>query len=360
MRVPALALASLAFLAACRDSGPQATEAESPKPIQVAEIRFAPAEQPRAFAGVIRARREADLAFRAGGRIAARLVDMGATVTAGQDLARIDPTDIALSVRGAEADLAAAEAEARRALAEAGRSRTLLAAGHVAAAFDEQRQTTARSAEERVASARAALELARNRLDHTILRAPSDGVVTAILAEAGQVVGEGQVVMRMADPAERELLVQVPEGALPDLATARAEARLWARPDEPIAAHLREVAPQADSTLRTYAARFALPDAPDWAALGMTGTVRLRAESAPVALLPASALLDRGQGPMVWKVQGSRLVAVPVEVAHLGEARVALRGALAEGDKVVALGPQLLDADSQVRVVQTRAAATLR
>ena len=360
MRVPILTLAALALLAGCRDPGPHAAEAEAPKPIQVADIRFAPAEQPRAFAGVIRARREADLAFRAGGRIAARLVDMGATVTAGQDLARIDPTDIALSVRGAEAVLAAAEAEARRALAEAGRSRILLAAGHVAAAFDEQRQTTARIAEERVASARAALELARNRLDHTILRAPSDGVVTAILAEAGQVVGEGQVVMRMADPAERELLVQVPEGALPDLATARAEALLWARPGEPIAAHLREVAPQADATLRTYAVRFALPGAPSWAALGMTGTVRLRAESAPVALLPASALLDRGQGPMVWKVQGSRLVAVSVEVAHLGEAQVALRGALAEGDKVVALGPQLLDAGSQVRVVQTRAAATLR
>lgn len=360
MRVPALILVSLTLLAGCRDPGPQAAEAVAANPIQVAEIRFAPAEQPRAFAGVIRARREADLAFRAGGRIAVRLVDMGATVTAGQELARIDPTDIALTVRGAEADLAAAEAEARRALAEAGRSRTLLAAGHVAAAFDEQRQTTARSAEERVVSARAALELARNRLDHTILRAPSDGVVTAILAEAGQVVGEGQVVMRMADPAERELLVQVPEGALPDLATARAEALLWARPGEPIAAHLREVAPQADATLRTYAARFSLPAAPDWAALGMTGTVRLRAESSPVALLPASALVDRGQGPMVWKVQGSHLVAVPVEVAHLGEAQVALRGALAEGDKVVALGPQLLDADSQVRVVQTRAAATLR
>lgn len=360
MRVPFPALAALALLTACRDAGPQAAAPEAPKPVQVAEIRFAPAEQPRAFAGVVRARREADIAFRAGGRIAARLVDVGATVTAGQELARLDPADIALSVRGAEADLAAAEAEARRATADAGRSRTLLAAGHVAAAFDEQRQTAARSAEERVASARAALSLARNRLDHTILRAPTDGVVTALLAEAGQVVGEGQAVMRMAGPAERELLVQVPEGVLPDLAAARAEAVLWARPGETLPARLREVAPQADATLRTYAVRFALPDAPGWAALGMTGTVRLRAETAPVALLPASALHDRGQGPMVWKVEGSRVVAVPVEVARLGEAQVALRGGLVEGDKVVALGPQLLDPGSTVRVVQTRAAATLR
>ena len=73
-------------------------------------------------------------------------------------------------------------AEAGRALADAARSRTLLRAGHVAAAFDDQRQATARSAGERAAAARAALEMARNRLDHTIRRAPSDGVVTTLLA----------------------------------------------------------------------------------------------------------------------------------------------------------------------------------
>lgn len=360
MRAALTALAVLAVLPACRDATPQVATPEPPRPVQVAEIRFAPAEQPRAFAGVVKARREADIAFRASGRIAARLVDVGVTVTAGQELARLDPADIALAVRAAEADLAAAEAEARRALADAGRSRTLMAAGHVAAAFDDQRQATARSAEERAAAARAALNLARNRLDHTILRAPGDGVVTSVIAEAGQVVTEGQAVMRLADPAEREVMVQVPEGALPGLAAATAEAVLWARPGQPIAARLREVAPQADPVLRTYAARFALPQAPDWAALGMTGTIRLRAESEPVALLPASALHDRGQGPMVWKVEGARVTAVPVEVARLGETQVALRGALAEGDRVVALGPQLLDAGARVRVVQTRALATLR
>ena len=360
MRAAAAALAVLALLPACREEAPGAAAAEAPKPVQVAEVRFVSAAQPRAFAGVVRARREADIGFRAAGRIAARLVDVGARVRAGDELARLDPADIALAVRAAEADLAAAETEAQRAAADASRSAALRAAGHVAAAFDEQRQAAARGSEERAAAARAALDLARNRLGHTVLRAPADGVVTAVLAEAGQVVAEGQPVIRMADPAEREVLVQVPEGALPGLAQADAWAVLWARPNEPIPARLREVAPQADPVLRTYAARFALPDAPEWVALGMTGTVRLSAESAPVALLPASALHDRGQGPMVWKVEGTRLTAIPVEVARLGETLVALRGPLSDGDRVISLGPQLLDPGSTVRVVQTRAAATLR
>jgi RND family efflux transporter MFP subunit len=371
MRSAAPLLALLA-LAACRAEGttpPQpAHRSEAPRPVQVAEVHFAPVAETRAYTGVVRARREADVGFRAAGRIVERLVDVGARVAAGQALVRLDPADLALSLRAAEAELASAEAQSRQASAEAARSRALLAAGHVAQAYDDGRQATARSAAERVSAARAQLQLARNRLDYAVLRAPTDGVVTALLAEAGQVVAEGQPVLRVANPEERELVVQVPEAAVAALERgAEATAGFWARPGEALPVRLRELAPQAETALRTYAARFSVPEAPDWVALGMTGTVRLAAAAGdgagPVVTLPLSALHDRGAGPIVWRVEGDvpRLTAVPVEVVSLGEVTVALRAAgLREGDRVVALGPQLLDAETPVRVAQTRLAATLR
>ena len=97
----------------------------------------------------------------------------------------------------------------------------------------------------------------------------------------------------------------------------------------------------------------------------MTGTVRLAgAEGAggggAAATLPLSALHDRGRGPMVWRVEGERVSAVPVEVVSLGEVTATLRGPLAEGDRVVAVGPQVLDPGSRVRVAGTRPPATLR
>jgi multidrug efflux system membrane fusion protein len=362
MRAAALLLTPL-LLAACRGETPaaEAPAAPAPRAVQVAEIVLAPAEAHAAYTGTVRARREVDVAFRAAGRIAARLVEVGESVEAGQELARLDPADLALSLRGAEAELASAEAQARQAANEAARSRTLLAAGHVSASYDDGRQATARAAAERAASARAALELARNRLSYATLRAPSAGIVTALLAEAGQVVPEGQAVLRLADPSERELLVRVPESALPALREASAETRFWARPEASQPAVLREVAPQADAALRTYAARFSLPGAPDWIALGMTGTVRLAREAEPVATLPLTALHDRGAGPMVWRLRGDGAVeAVPVQVHALGEATVQVSGGLKPGERVVALGPQLLDPASRVRVVSTRLAATLR
>lgn len=358
---PAVLLALLA-LAGCKAESatrPQG-QIDAPRPVQVAEVHLAPATDARAFTGVVKARHEADIAFRTVGRISDRLVEIGQPVIAGQILARLDDADLALAVRAAEADLSATEAQSRQAAADAARSRALLAAGHVAAAYDDQRVAAARSAAEKVASARANLDLARRRLDYAQLRAPNAGVVTALLAEAGQVVADGQAVLRIANPGERELVVQIPEAAVAGLADAKAEARFWARPGEPHAATLRELAPQAETALRTYTARFSLPGTPDWVALGMTGTVRTQMAAATVATLPLSALHDRGQGPMVWKVERDRVTAVPVEVVSLGEVTAVLRGALAEGDRVVALGPQVLDPASRIRVAGLRAATTLR
>ena len=86
--------------------------------------------------------------------------------------------------------------------------------------------------------------------------------MTALLAEAGQVVAEGQPVLRIANPEERELVVQVPDLAVAGLAEAAAEARFWARPGEPHVARLRELAPQAEAALRTYTARSPCPRHP--------------------------------------------------------------------------------------------------
>ena len=61
------------------------------RPVQVLRVVLAPADAARGYAGTIRPRREADIGFRAGGRIIAREVDLGAHVTAGQVLARLDP-----------------------------------------------------------------------------------------------------------------------------------------------------------------------------------------------------------------------------------------------------------------------------
>jgi hypothetical protein len=64
---------------------------------------------------------------------------------------------------------------------------------------------------------------------------------------------------------------------------------------------------------------------------------------------------------MVWRVTATgRLEPVPVQVRALADQTAQAAGALREGERVVALGAQLLDPAQTVRVVETRLAATLR
>lgn len=328
------------------------------QPVLAVRVAVRPATESRAVTGTIRPRREAEIGFRAGGRMASRDVDLGARVVAGQVLARLDPADLTLAVRSAGADLAGAEAQAAQARADAARSTILHAQGWTAAAADEAKQAVDRSAAERVAAARAALELARNRLGYGTLRAPADGVVTAVLADPGTVVAEGHPVLRLAEAGPMEAEVALPEATAAQAAGATATVTVWARPELVMAARLREIAAEADPKLRTYTARFAIAAPPPWLAYGMTATVRLgRDGGEALAAIPLSALADQDGRAMVWVIgpDGGTPEARPVELRRLGADRALVTG-LREGELVIGLGVQKLDPATRVRVADIRPA----
>ena len=340
-----------ALLGGCLERA-EATVEQAVRPVQVVRVQPATEAAPRHYPGVIRPRREADIGFRAGGRIVAREVDVGARVTAGQVLARLDDADIALGVRSAESEVANAEAQLVLATNEAGRSRSLAAQGWAPAAQDDQRQAALRGAAQRLETARANLDLARNRQGYAVLRAPTDGVVTAVMTDRGTVVAEGAPVMRLAESDGLELEVQLPETVLAEAGTAAAAVSLWARPGTVLPAKLRELAAAASPGLRTYAARYALEGAPEWAAIGMSATLALR-PALPEGLgsVPAAALADRGQGPIVWVIgeEGTSVVARPVKIMALRGERALVTG-VAPGESVVAMGVHKLDPAARIRV----------
>ena len=274
-------------------------------------------------------------------------------MTRGQDLARLDPADLLLAVRSAEADLASARSQATQASADAGRSRALVRQGWVAAASDEVKQAAATAASQRVASAGAALDLARNKLDYAVLRAPHDGIVTGLVADPGTVVAEGQAVLRLAEAGAPEAEIALPESALAAADAAGATATFWARPEARLPVRLRELSPTAERGLRTFVAHYVVADPPAWLMQGMTATVHLPrgGDASKVAILPASALADRGQGPIVWVVEpeGGPPRPRPVAVRRIDDQRAVVTG-LDDGALVVALGVQKLDPLANIRV----------
>ena len=211
---PALgAVALFPLLAACNERAVSAP-ATLERPVQVQRVGFTNENTAREFVGVVRARHETDLGFRVAGKIIARTINVGDVVHAGDVVARLDPQDLSLQVESAQAELTAATSNLVDAAAEEARYANLKTHATVAAADYDHKKAAKDEAQGRLERAQRALDLARNQLGYADLKVDVDGVITATLAEPGQVVNIGQAVARLAHHSEKEALVALPESWL--------------------------------------------------------------------------------------------------------------------------------------------------
>lgn len=345
------ALATLA-LAACSKQEPPP---EPIRPVKLAKVELGRAVDATVFAGEVKPRHESDLGFRIGGKLVSRSVDVGARVRRGQPLAGLDPTDVSLQAEASNAAVAAAKTEADYARAEFERYQDLHRQGFVSASALDQKRNAMDASRARHEQARAQQDVARNQAGYATLVADTDGVVTAVLAEAGQVVASGQPVLRLAREDEREVAIAVPENRLAELKSAKAPVVvLWARRDKAYAARLREIAPAVDAATRTFAVRMTIVDADADVRWGMTANV-LIAGSGPsptAALVPSAAIHHDASGkPAVW-IYDPATRTVSLRTVTLGGYRedgTIVGEGLADGEWIVAAGAQKLRPGQVVR-----------
>ncbi len=316
-------------------------QAEPPRPVRTLVAKPSLVGEEVVQTGDIQPHTETDLGFRIDGRVAARNVEVGMTVIEDQLLATLDRRDIENELRSAEAEVT--RAEAAEALAKSGleRQRTLFEKQIVARVRMEEAETAWREANARTQSAQSALETARNKLGYAQLRAPYDGIVTAIAINGGQVVSAGQAAIKLASVRERDAVFNISERlylAAPN--DAKVEVALASNPAIKVTGTLRDASPSADPVTRTYRVRFTLPDAPSEMTLGAAVTGRVLIAGKPLFLLPASALTDENGKPAVFVVQPASqdLVRKPVAVVRYTATEVLVDSGLTVGDAVVTAG----------------------
>ena len=352
-------LAAALLLSACHRQAPETFE--EIRPVRTVVAGRSEGSVGVGYSGEIVARHESQLGFRTAGKIAARLVDVGSVVKRGQLLMRLSPEQEALQLTAFSADMDAARSRVAQARIDLQRTELLLNRQFASRDELDQHRLALDQAEAQLRAAAARREAVANQQGYTVLNADRDGVVTAIAAEAGQVVAAGQTVVTIAADGEREVAISIPESRVEELRLARdLRVSVWAHPGSSWDGTLRELAPATDSITRTYSARIAIrnPD-PARLRLGMTASVAVPdAESGSVIRLPLTAIVDRAGERQVWVVN-SKTSRVALRTLVLGTAqddRVQVLSGLTGGETVVSAGVHMLQAGQRVKLLAADAA----
>ncbi|MFN2310057.1 MAG: efflux RND transporter periplasmic adaptor subunit [Gammaproteobacteria bacterium] len=335
----------LAVLAGCSEQSEPIEQTTEPPYVLSAPV-IAATDGELGLSGTVRARVEVPLAFQVRGRITARRVDAGQTVTAGQVLFELDAADLQQGLRTAEADLAAAELALETARADLNRDRQLREKALISAQVLERGELALREMRSRRDAAAARREQARNALGYARLDSPAAGVLIDVSAEPGQVVDVSEPVAILAQAGAREIEVYFPEAVTPP---EQGEVLL---PDGGVLPlTLRETAGAVEPQSRTRRARYTVADDGETLVLGTVVSARFAGRSLPAGafVVPISALDERGAGARVWRIEQGQVVPVAVTVLALDDRSARITGPLTTGESLVALGTHLLREGMAVR-----------
>jgi len=306
------------------------------------------------FAGEVKARVEARLGFRVGGKLVARHVELGQKVRAGQLLAEIDAQDYRLSVDAARAQVSAAQTNRDLAAADFKRYKELRDKEFISSAELERRETALKAAQAQLEQAQAQLAGQGNQLAYSKLLADKAGVITGVEAEVGQVVSAGMPVLRLAHHGQRDVLFAVPEDRLAQVKAGQTvRVQPWGS-QSPLAGSVYEIAASADPMTRTFSVRAALKDAT--APLGSTVTVMLSPQvaAAQVITLPTTAIRQEAGKTSVWVLDTATMTvkSTAIEVSSLQGNEVVVSSGLSVGQQIVATGVHVLSPGQKVTVYQ--------
>ncbi|MCS6899100.1 MAG: efflux RND transporter periplasmic adaptor subunit [Myxococcales bacterium] len=277
---------------------------------------------------------EADLAFKASGRLSAVRVKVGDQVRSGAVLALLDASEAGAQVRAAQAQLKAAQAQLALAQDTERRTTEMVNAGAVGEATGTQAKGQLSLVMAQVEAAQAQLALASVHAGNHTLIAPFSGLVTRAPTGPGAVVGAGVPLIHLQDNSKLRLMATVGEG---DAGWVQVGAEVQiAQEGRVVTGKVIAVLPSVDPSTRRVPLEAEVPNEapPLLAGSFVRATIRSGAPR-PVLRLPATARRPGSQDEIVI-VSGGKLTLRKVSFALAPDGALLVRSGLGEEDDVVA------------------------
>ncbi len=336
----AVLAAALGLLAAACGGAPPQPHAAAAPPFATLVVTPQPAHREEVWDGVVQAVDETTIAAQTNARVQALPVDVGDQVAKGDVLVRFSDVEQQSGRRGAAAAVAAARAESHDAEANWKRTDEIYARGLIARAQLDSAVARRDSVRASLAAAEASLRSAGQNVDYTVVRAPFAGVITRRFVNVGEAVQSGppapQPLIAMASLDALRVDVVVPQTAVDAIRRYHVAAVIVGTGDAArIPAQGVTVFPYADPVSHTFRVRVTLPAGTRDLYPGMTVKVAFAVGETRRLLVPATAVVHRGEVSGVYVVAPDHTVLLrQVRLGHRYGTKVEVLAGLASGERI--------------------------
>ena len=312
----AVTLVFLSVISMLTGCGREAPTEEEPtvRPVKTTLIESTGVQNFREFPAIVRATQQAEVSFRVSGKLKEFPVKEGDEVNQGDVIARLDDTDYKIALNDARAAYT-------KALADFKRGKELLPQGHISRSDYDKLDSQYKQSN-------ASLQLAKQNVEYTTLKAAFDGNIAKRLVDNFEEVNAKQGIVTLHDTSSLDIIFDIPEnlmilvdrrrrGENPD---SKIVARFQAIKDQEFPLTFKEVATDADSRTQTYKITFTMSPSERFNILpGMTATViadtsNIEGKELSVLLPVTAVTASTDKQATVWLVDEETMTVKPVQV----------------------------------------------
>ena len=208
--------------------------------------------------------------------------------------------------------------------------------------------------------ARASLLVAQAKLDQTVIRAPADGTLIGRSVEPGDVAEAGKQLMLLAPDGETQLVVQIDEKNLAQLALGqKALASADAYPEQRFPAEVVYINPGIDPLRGSVEVKLKVVDPPAYLRQDMTVSVDIAVGNrANTMVVPTDAIHDAGSDQAwVLVIRGGRAARQTIRVGMRGDGETEVLSGVGVGDALIPVTSVMVQAGQRVRGVPVASGA---
>ena len=328
----------LMLLSSC--SEPEKVVVEKPlRPVRTITVSAPDLNRAHEFTAVVDASRKADLSFKVSGELIKFNFNQGENVKVGEVIAKLNDRDIKVQLNEAQSYFDKAKADFERA-------KNLIGTHAISQADFDQLKS-------QFTSAKAKLDIAKNNLEYTELKASFTGVIAKRYTDNFQEIRAGSAVVALHDLSNIYLKIDLPESIMIRVRRRDQPPKLTAQfdaiPGVNFPLEFKEVSTQADEVTKTYQVTLSMPAPAEHTILpGMTAHViaeqLLQSNGSEARFyLPAKTVLKDSQGNYVYivtqKDQGIGVVnRQAITVGEITELGIEVFAGLTQGDEVLSAG----------------------